>query len=319
MVDPTGDPAVDGAGERTGSERMLATATERLGRMHRAQVHRDPWPDFASFEVARYDERLRRAAAVQWAGRARAEHGSVHQFTILAHTLCRARVELVVLGALARLCTDEVRHAELCAEMALACWPEGTGREPAVFRWEPPRLPWTEPPATASVPAGADDEPRLAWAAEAILVSCCIGETLSRPMLEAIAVVATDPLAEAVARQILRDEHLHASFGWETLGLLLPRLSVDRREALQQRMSQAFGAVEATTACGIAVEAVAGKSLEIAEGTVEGAPNLGTLTDEQYAMIFFATMETEVLPRLQALGLDAMAAWRQRPRAVAGE
>jgi hypothetical protein len=297
--------------EPTGSERMLAPATERLGRMHRTQVHRDPWPAFAAFAPARYDVPLRRAAAVQWAGRARAEHGSVQQFTILAHTLCNARIELAVLGALARLTTDEVRHAELCAEMALACWPEGRASEPAVFRWDPPRLPWAGPPALAD-----DPSPTLAWAAEAILISCCIGETLSRPMLEAIAVVATEPLAQAVSRQILRDEHLHATFGWETLGLLLPRMTHAQRDALEQRMTRAFGAVESTTACGITVEAVAGKSLAIAPGT---APNLGTLGDEQYAMIFFATMETEVLPQLQALGLDAMGAWQRRPRPVAAE
>lgn len=297
--------------EPTGSERMLAPATERLGRMHRAQVHRDPWPDFTTFERERFDATLRRAAAVQWAGRARAEHGSVQQFTILAHALCNVRMELHVLGALARLVTDEVRHAELCAEMALAVWPEGTASEPAVFRWEPPRLPWAGPPAL-----GEDPAPTLAWAAEAILVSCCIGETLSRPMLEAIAVVASEPLAQAVAKQILRDEHLHASFGWETLGLLLPRLDDAQRAALEQRMTRSFGAVESTTACGIAVEAVAGKSIEIAESP---APNLGTLSDEQYAMIFFATMETEVLPQLQALGLDAMGAWQRRPRPLAAE
>lgn len=283
---------------------MLTPATERLGRMHRAQVHRDPWPDFSSFDPSAYDAGLRRAAAVQWAGRARAEHGSVHQFTILAHTLCNARVELHVLGALARLCTDEVRHAELCAEMALACWPEGRNTEPAVFRWTRPRAPWAMPP-----PVTDDPRPLLAWAAEAILVSCCIGETLSRPMLEAIAVVATEPLADAVARQILRDEHLHATFGWETLGLLLPRLRPEQRAALEQRMARAFGGVEATTACGIRVEQVVGRSIEIAR---RDAPNLGTLDDEQYAMIFFATMETEILPRLTALGLDAESAWQRR-------
>jgi hypothetical protein len=295
----------------TGSERMLAPATERLGRMHRAQVHRDPWPDFTAFEPARYDARLRRAAAVQWAGRARAEHGSVQQFTILAHALCNVRIELPVLGALARLTTDEVRHAELCAEMGLALWPEGKATEPAVFRWDRPRLPWVGPPALAD-----DPTPTLAWAAEAVLVSCCIGETLSRPMLEAIAVVATDPLAAAVAKQILRDEHLHATFGWETLALLLPRIDDAQRDALAERMMRSFGAVEASTACGIAVEAVAGKSIEIAE---DDEPNLGTLTDEQYAMIFFATMEAEVLPQLQALGLDAMDAWQRRPRPLAAQ
>jgi len=295
--------------EPTGSERMLAPATERLGRMHRAQVHRDPWPDFSTFERERYDAQLRRAAAVQWAGRARAEHGSVQQFTILAHALCNVRIELHVLGALARLTTDEVRHAELCAEMGLAVWPEGRESEPAVFRWERPRLPWVGPPVL-----GDDPKPTLAWAAEAVLVSCCIGETLSRPMLEAIAVVATEPLAEAVAKQILRDEHLHASFGWETLALLLPRIDDAQREALEDRMMRSFGAVESTTACGISVEQVAGQSIEIAPSDDPECSNLGTLTDEQYAMIFFATMEAEVLPQLQALGLDAMGAWQRRPR-----
>ena len=297
--------------EPTGSERMLRPASERLGRMHRSQVHRDPWPDFSTFETARYDVGLRRAAAVQWAGRARAEHGSVQQFTILAHALCNARIELHVLGALARLMTDEVRHAELCAEMGLAVWPEGKASEPAVFRWERPRLPWVSPPAL-----GDDVTPTLAWAAEAVLVSCCIGETLSRPMLEAIAVVATEPLAQAVARQILRDEHLHASFGWETLALLLPRLDDAQRRALEDRMARSFGAVESSTTCGIPVEAVAGKRIEIVGGE---DPNLGTLTDEQYAMIFFATMELEVLPQLAALGLDAMGAWQRRPRPAAAQ
>ncbi len=277
--------------------------------MHRAQVHRDPWPDFAAFDREAYDPVLRRAAAVQWAGRARAEHGSVHQFTILSHTLCCARVPLTLVGALSRLVTDEVRHAELCAEMALACYPEGKEGEPAIFRWERPVAPWRDPPTL-------DDDalmPVWQWAAEAICVSCCIGETLSRPMLEAIAVVATDPVADAVARQILRDEHLHASFGWESLGWLVARLDDEARAGLTDRMTRSFAAVEKSTTCGIPIEEVAGKALEIGPSEV---PNLGVLTDEQYAMIFYATMETEVLPQLQALGLPALEAWGVRPRRV---
>ena len=293
----------------TGSEQMLAPTSERLGRMHRAQVHRDPWPDFATFDREAYPADLRRAAAVQWGGRARAEHGSVHQFTIVSHTLCCARAPLTIVGALSRLITDEVRHAELCAEMALACYPEGTQTEPAIFRWDPPLAPWRDPP-----PVG--DEVRMPvwqWAAEAIFVSCCIGETLSRPMLEAIAVVATDPLADAVARQILRDEHLHASFGWETLGWLVARLDDDARAGLTDRMTRSFAAVEKSTTCGIPIEDVAGKALDIGPSDT---PNLGVLTDEQYAMIFYATMETEVLPQLEDLGLAARAAWQARPRRV---
>lgn len=286
----------------TGAARMLALASERLASMHRVQVHRDPWPDFASFEVARYDVALRRAAAVQWAGRARAEHGSIHQFTQLAHALSNARAPLHVLGALARLVTDEVRHAELCAEMALACWPEGAAEGASAFAWPAPVSPWPEPPTST------DAGPLRAWAAEAIAVACCVGETLSRPMLEAIAVVATDPLAEACARQILRDEHLHATFGWEALGWLVPQLDDDARAALHRRLSSALAGFESTTACGIPLADVAGREIAIERG----APNLGTLDDLQYAMIFYATLESEIVPRFAALGLDAGRAWAER-------
>lgn len=283
--------------------RMLDDVGARLAHVHAAQVHRDPWPDFAAFDAAAYHEPLRRAAAVQWAGRARAEHGSIQQFSQLAHALCNARAPLHLLGPLARLQTDEVRHAELCLQMARACWPEGAATEARVFAWSVPTLPWGEPPRAQDGEAAI-----LGWAAEAIAVACCLGETLSRPMLEAIAIVATDPIAEACARQILRDEHLHATFGWEALAWMVPRLRAKHIEALHRRISRAFAGFAATTACGISLEEVAGSEIEI----VRGAANLGTLTDRQYAMIFYATVEQEIVPRLDALGLRGGEAWASR-------
>jgi hypothetical protein len=295
-------PSEDPSARASDTGAMLAAVTDRMGNMHRAQVHRDPWPDFASFATGDYDEGLRRAAAVQWAGRARAEHGSIQQFTQLAHLLSEVRAPLHWYGALGRLVTDEARHAELCAEMAHACWPEGRSTEPAVFAWPRPRTPWPSPPDPA------DEVAAWRWAAEAIAIACCLGETLSRPMLEAIAVVATDPLAEACARQILRDEHLHATFGWEAMAAIVPRLSDEDREAVHARIASALGGFQKSTACGIEVADVAGKTIEIQRGAV----NLGTLTDEQYAMIFYATLETEILPQLDALGLDGSRAWAER-------
>ena len=281
---------------------MLGAAEGSLGAMHRAQVRRDPWPDFAAFERERYPLELRRAAAVQWAGRARAEYGSVHQFSQVTHALACGRVALPLLGGLSRLITDEVRHAEICAAMALACDPEASEH---TRRFPPPRTAWPRPPQ------GDEREPLLAWAAGAILIACCLGETLSRPMLEAIALQATDPLAEGVARQILRDEHLHATFGWEALEALLPELGASSREQLQEQLTRALGAFERTTACGIPVEDLVGR--EVAVGAGE-EPNLGTLSDEHYAAIFFATIEQEILPRFAELGFDARAAWAARPR-----
>ena len=43
-------------------------------------------------------------------------------------------------------------------------------------------------------------------------------------------------------------------------------------------------------------------------------PNLGCMEPRIYAMIFYATVEQEILPQLEAIGLDARRAWARRPR-----
>lgn len=285
---------------------MMRSARPRLAKMHAHQVHRDPWPDFTAFDTSAYDKAVRRTAAVQWAGRARAEHESVHQFTLLSHVLSDIRVPLHLLGSLARLITDEVRHAELCAEAGHVIYPEGLEDEPHLFIWPEPKLPWKAPP-----PRDQGRAEVLEWAAAAIMSSCCFGETLSRPMLEAIAVVATDEVAAAVSRQILRDEHLHAAFGWESLSYLLDELdelAPEARGRLRAKVPKHFSAFQRSTACGIDVHELAGTEIEI----VCGEPNLGVLTDHQYAMIFFSTCESEIIPALDELGLDGTGAWASR-------
>lgn len=284
---------------------MLAAAGDRLGGAHRKQVHRDPWPAFEAFDKAAWPLEQRREAAIQWAGRARNEHGSVQQFGQLTQVLATACVELEILGVLARMTTDEVRHAELCARMAVALWPEGLPTEPRVFRWPQPRPPWPDPPSPREQ---LEPEPRLAWASRAILTACCLGETLSKPMLEALVVLTTEPTAEAVSRQILRDEHLHATFGFEALELLWPRLGDDSRAQLQTQLASDFAGFEKSVCGSITIADVAGSEVTIERGK----PNLGVLTGHQYAMIFYSCLETEIFPRLRELGLDPEAAWTAR-------
>lgn len=282
---------------------VFAPVGSRLDKMHVHQVHRDPWPAFDAFDTSRYALALRRSAAVQWAGRARAEHGSIHQFAQLGHALTEARVPLSMLGALARLVTDEVRHAELCGHAAAVMLPEASAAGRAeIFRWPVPTVPWHPRPADA------DELATFAWCAEVILIACCLGETLSRPMLDALVVVSTDPLPEAIARQIVRDEHLHATFGWTSMQWLWPRLDEPGRARVQHALGRALAGFTATTACGITVEQVAHQQIVIERGN---GPNLGTLTELQYAMIYYATLEGEIFPQLREIGLDPDGAWAQ--------
>jgi hypothetical protein len=287
----------------------LAGTRPKLGTIHRRQVHRDDWPDFAAFDVASYPEGLRQPAARQWMRRAREELGSVYEFTALSHALAACRVPLEILGALSRLITDEVRHVELCGRMARACWPEGLAAGDDIFDFVPPTMPFPEPPILDR----AKDEPMplLRWAADAILCSCCIGETLSRPLFESAATVCTDPVCESVLRQILRDEHLHASFGWEALEDLHGRLDDEGRAWLEGRLSKRLAGFEKSCAEGISLEHLAGTDVIIAPGD-PASPNLAMLTRHQYAMIFYSTLETEILPRFEALGMNARTAWAKR-------
>jgi hypothetical protein len=94
----------------------------------------------------------------------------------------------------------------------------------------------------------------------------------------------------------------------ETLAWLWPQLSEPARASLHRRVSSALAGFESTTACGIPLTEVAGRELAIERG----ADNLGTLADLQYAMIFYATLEHEIVPRCAAIGLDAARAWAER-------
>lgn len=271
------------------------TGRPRLASIGRSHIAREPWPDFEAFAPERYELALRQRAARQWWRRAREEYGSIHEFTQLAHALAGIRAPIELLSALSRLITDEARHAALCVAMAQALDAE------ADFDWTPPRPPWPPPPTAP------DDV--LRWAADAILCACCIGETVSRPLYEAVATLCTDPVPETVLRQILRDEHLHATFGWEALAWLLPRVDPADVEASMRRRLRGFE--RSCVPPDLSVADLTGV-VEVTPPGPDAPPNLGSISPRLYATIFYATIEAEILPRFHALGLDAARAWAQR-------
>lgn len=285
---------------------MLAPSSARLSAMHVHHVHREPWPAFTEVDASGVDTAIVAHATREWASRARNEYGSVHQFAGLAQALAEARAPVTILGALTRLQTDEARHVELCAELARAY---AGGAAEALPAWPVPRAPWADAPRVRS----EQDLPRVrAWAAEVTLSACCIGETLSVPMLEAIAVVATEPTARDVARQILRDEHLHATFGWELLGWLLPQLDAAGRAQLDTVLPRVLAGFEESTCGPFRAADLAGSTTEVTP-PAPGVANLGTLDARTYAAIFYATLEREIFPRFDALGLEPLRAWAARP------
>lgn len=270
----------------------ISTTTEVIGRFHVKLMKRRGGLDWDSFDASAYDPALVNHARQQWAGRSLAEYQSTAQFAQLLHRLALIGAPLELIGAGTRLVTDECRHAELCAQMADVLG----GREGFVV-----------PPESCSLFDGEPDP----WLAiyRTVLSVCCFGETLSVPMLEAIATVATDPLAQAVSEIIAADEQYHSTYGWEFLDWLTPQLTSAQKDQISQRLPLVMGQFERT--CGAGPEIL--EELAGTEVTIEhGEPNLGTLTNLQYAAIFYHCMETTILPGLERLGFDAHEIWGRR-------
>lgn len=93
--------------------------------------------------------------------------------------------------------------------------------------------------------------------------------------------------------------------------MLVPRLGERQAQALQTQLSRALTGFERTTCGSARIEDLARSELVIAPGD-GSTPNLGTLTERPFAMIFYATLDDEIFGALTRLGLDAPSAWRGR-------
>lgn len=271
----------------------LSTPTEVLERFHRTLMDRRraevPWHDF---DAGRYAPQRVDEARRQWLSRARAEYASTAQFAQLLHRLTQVGAPVAIIGAATRLVRDECRHAEYCARMTQLLGHRAEirvgARKLSLFEREPD--PWLAIYRT-------------------VLTVCCFGEAISVPVLRALHVVATDPLPRTLCEIIAADEEFHARFGWETLAWLTPRLDAAQRDAVASRLPLLFGHFEAV--CGgnpQMLTELAGQALDIEPEP----PNLGTLTQREYAAIFYHALTDAILPRLSALGFEAEAAWQRR-------
>lgn len=275
-----------------GFEIDLTSTTEIIGRFHRNLMDRREI-DWDAFDADRYDDETLERAREEWSMRATAEYYSTAQFAQLLHRLCQVGAPVEMIGASTRLATDECRHAELCAKLADCVG----GREG--FDVDPDQL---------SLYDDTDDD----WLAvyRTILQVCGFGETISVPVLQAMHVVANDPVAEDVAEIIAADEGYHMNFGWEALEWMTPRLDDDQWQVVRESLPEMFASFERVCAGSPdALRELAGDELTVEQ---DDEPNLGMLSETQYAAIFYHCIEEDIIPRLEELGFDAMGAWEDR-------
>ncbi len=152
-------------------------------------------------EIAREaDPTIVEAARDVWTRSAFSELASGAAFAEIAAHLLAARAPIDLVAAAGDFVGDEMFHAELASRVTMALG----GAIPLDVNYE--KL--VRPPKANGA---------LLRAAELVVRSCCVGESLTVPMLKQSRRAAGSRTIEAVISRILRDEAQHAELGWSFL------------------------------------------------------------------------------------------------------
>jgi hypothetical protein len=230
-------------------------------------------------------------AAAAWPMRAAEELRSA----LIYRALARASVDCGLAAAwVARIkgtVKDEIGHARLAVEVG-----ERLGAARPKYDSSPVRRRL----------AGLPDLHQRALAL--LLVEVAMGETISMALFRAGRRDAIEPLTRAALHRIVGDEVQHQRLGWSMLTDWWPRLTDDRRQAMQDEARRGLAAMEQQ----IAVPAL--RRLESNEPFDPAWAALGVLAPEARVEAFYDAVERMVVPRLTRLGLDGGGAWRGRYR-----
>ncbi|MBL8604933.1 MAG: ferritin-like domain-containing protein [Myxococcales bacterium] len=239
-----------------------------------------------------YPEAVRAVAATTWRLRMINEHRSSGVFAALQRQLIEASTPFAVQTVTLRMALDEIHHAGLCGALV-----EAFGEAPSA----------EAEPTLAALPRHGDVSP-LDRAVRNVMFIGCLAETAAVALVSNERSLATEPLVRATLDQILGDEISHARFGWQFVSDAAPSLSVTEREGINRWLRLAFGALEASELAFLPVWADPSRELR------ETREAVGLCEADDARAIFYETVETVVVPRLEAMGFDAQRAYAGRLR-----
>ncbi len=271
---------------RRSSGTPLARQHEHLlaGRSTR-RIAAIPW---ARFDRTRYPEPALALAAHAQRALASGEYSAIDLFARLASALALHGAPLDIVTAAARIPSDEARHTDYALRMASLCAGVEVGFD-------------VDPSAVAkqwTVPLELEEVDGL------MLEVSAIGETLAGALLAACQERATDPVARALFTSILGDEVHHARLGWYYLAWRAPQWTLPERQRAADRAARMIVHAEPTFWHG-----------RDATPRFRGAARaLGVLDSVGQRRVLRDSMEQEIVPALDALGLGASHAWRARRR-----
>lgn len=224
-----------------------------------------------------------------WRQRMLHEHNSSAVFARLLPQLIEAEAPMDVKTAVVRAAFDELRHASLCGQVV-----ELLGGEASV----------EGDLKTQPLPDHADGSAKERALRNMLFVGC-LSETGALAMLTEERASTKEPFIVRVLTQLGADEVLHAKLGWSYLGLVWPRLDDAAKKRTSRYLRVALAAIERDFMRAMPTHGSTGRmSKQLAA--------LGLLPAKQGRELFYETLETVTLPRLQSLGMDAFDAWKER-------
>ena len=219
-----------------------------------------------------------------WRGRMVNEHCSAQVFASLVPQMMRAAMPPSLQAAVPTMIADEYRHAEQCAGVVLALG----------------GMPVAPLPPIHPLPDHADVPPLEALLRNVISVGC-MSETIAVSVIRAEQAELEGTVLGGVLNSILADEIQHARFGWQLLGLVSDRMDDACRARLSDYLVDAF------------VHQIQWEvpKLPVNMGLRAEVARAGVCDGQLARTLFVDTIETVIVPQLEAAGLRAGDAWRQ--------
>lgn len=266
-----------------------------LARVHAERLAGGPSPpkrsiSWTEFIPNRYSKRALALAADQTKTLAEGEYGAVGLFGQLASALALNQAPFDIIAQAATISSDEIRHADYCAEFAERC--SGHSVQLEVDGDE--------------VLRATQDLSDIEELDHFILKYSAIGETLAGALLTECRRRAVDPVARQLYTSLAADEVHHARLGWYYFAWRAPQWSDAEKQRLADRIAAFVMELECYFWTGRDAPADAGAD----------AASLGVLDSASQRTVIQNVVEGELCPGLDAIGLGGSHMWARRRRAT---
>lgn len=229
---------------------------------------------------------LREAVVATWRGRMVNEHGSSRVFAALAAQLADAGFDSAWSDACRGFAEEERRHGVLCGAVV-----EALGGEAMAPAREEHDLPLHD-----------DAVSKHAAAMRNVLSVACLSETVAVALIGAERLEMPDGALRDLLTTIYADEVGHARFGWRLAASSAPSWDDATRADLSKYLRVAFRHLEMHELAHLPVSS---------RPPAEGA-RFGLCSGQDARALFYDTVESVIVPGLEAFGLAARESWAAR-------